>query len=202
MRVPPDQSTTLGRAARPAPRRDPWLRSERVTLVSRVPNRKVWTRLRASVTAWRKCRNSRVYSLIEPEMSSSATTAAARSSAPQILEIDQRAAAPCSRAWCGACRCVAGRSGARRRVVHLVERQHQAARSPPWPRRSRRRSSARSPSAAAPRWSDTVRRASISISRTSAAACRQAGEQRLLARAARRLRRLGCGAGACGSIMP
>ena len=47
--------------------------SARVTLVSRVPNRKVCTRLRASVTAWRKCRNSRVYWLIEPEISSSAT---------------------------------------------------------------------------------------------------------------------------------
>src|SRR5262245_49621657 len=72
MRVPPDQSATLALTAASASSGSLAL-SARVTLVSLVPNRKVCTRLRASVTAWRKCRKSRVYWLIEPEMSSSAT---------------------------------------------------------------------------------------------------------------------------------
>src|ERR1700716_3042497 len=59
-------------AAGPALRRG----SARVTLVSLVPNRDTDTRLRASVMAWRKCRNRRVYSLIEPDISSSATIGA------------------------------------------------------------------------------------------------------------------------------
>jgi hypothetical protein len=41
----------------------------RVTLVSRVPNRKQCTRRRFSPSACMKCRNTRVYWLIEPEMS-------------------------------------------------------------------------------------------------------------------------------------
>ena len=72
MRVPPSQSC----AARPhrssassGSRRE----SARVTLVSRVPNRKVETRRRRP-SACKKCRKSREYSLIEPEMSTSATS--------------------------------------------------------------------------------------------------------------------------------
>src|SRR5262245_31917068 len=72
MRVPPDQSATFAPTAASASSGSLALIA-RVTLVSRVPNRNVCTRLRASVTAWRKCRNSRVYWLMEPEMSSSAT---------------------------------------------------------------------------------------------------------------------------------
>jgi len=59
-------------------------RNERVTLVSRVPNRNTETRLRASVMAWRKCRNRRVYSLIDPEISSSATIGAGLSIRPSL----------------------------------------------------------------------------------------------------------------------
>ena len=59
--------------------------SARVTLVSRVPNRKVCTRLRASVTAWRKCRKSRVYWLMEPEISSSATIGGALVRGPRYF---------------------------------------------------------------------------------------------------------------------
>ena len=59
--------------------------SARVTLVSRVPNKKVCTRLRASVTAWRKCRNSRVYWLMEPEISSSATSGGALTRGPRYF---------------------------------------------------------------------------------------------------------------------
>src|SRR4051812_26185142 len=73
--VPPAQSSTedeqLAKASSGSR-----ARSDRVTLVSRVPNRNTETRLRASVTAWRKCRNSRVYSLLEPGISSSATIGA------------------------------------------------------------------------------------------------------------------------------
>src|ERR1700716_137817 len=56
----------------------------RLTLVSLVPNRNTDTRLRASVMAWRKCRNSRVYSLIEPDISSSATIGAGLSMRPSF----------------------------------------------------------------------------------------------------------------------
>ena len=48
-------------------------RSARVTLESRVPNRNVCTRFRASVRSCRKCKKMRLYWLIEPEISSSAT---------------------------------------------------------------------------------------------------------------------------------
>ena len=82
MRVPPAQSSTDGRAARQRLVRDRAARSARVTLVSRVPNRNTETRLRASVMACRKCRNRRVYSLIEPEISSSATIGAGFSIRP------------------------------------------------------------------------------------------------------------------------
>src|SRR6266568_2378227 len=58
-------------------------RNARVTLVRRVPNRNTDTRLRASVMACRKCRNSLVYSLIEPEISSSATIGAGLSIRPR-----------------------------------------------------------------------------------------------------------------------
>ena len=77
---------------RPAPRPGRAGLSARVTLVSRVPNRNVCTRLRASVTAWRKCRNSRVYWLIEPEISSSATIGGCLAARPEIFQVDQRAA--------------------------------------------------------------------------------------------------------------
>src|SRR5204863_2057224 len=72
IRVPPDQSATFAPTAASASSGSLAL-SARVTLVNRVPNRNVWTRLRASVTACRKCRNRRVYWLIEPEISSRAT---------------------------------------------------------------------------------------------------------------------------------
>ena len=91
MRVPPDQSSTLAEQAASASSGSRAL-SARVTLVSRVPNRNECTRLRASVTAWRKCRNSRVYWLIEPEISSSATIGGCLGLRPEIFEIDQRAA--------------------------------------------------------------------------------------------------------------
>src|ERR1700722_1889998 len=72
IRVPPDQSGTLAEQDASASSGSR-ARSARVTLVNRVPNRKVWTRLRASVSACRKCRKIRLYWLIEPEISSSAT---------------------------------------------------------------------------------------------------------------------------------
>src|SRR6202035_2054976 len=81
MRVPPAQSSTVEEQLASA-----WsgsrARSARVTLVSLVPNRNTDTRLRASVMACRKCRNNRVYSLIEPEISSSATIGAGLSIRP------------------------------------------------------------------------------------------------------------------------
>ncbi len=81
MRVPPAQSSTEDeqRASASSGSR---ARNDRVTLVSRVPNRNTDTRLRASVMAWRKCRNRRVYSLIEPEISKSATIGAGLSIRP------------------------------------------------------------------------------------------------------------------------
>src|SRR5262249_48025968 len=84
MRVPPDQSGTLKETAASASSGSLCL-SARVTLVSLVPNRKVCTRLRASVTACRKWRKSRVYWLIEPEMSSSATIGGALVRGPRYL---------------------------------------------------------------------------------------------------------------------
>ena len=72
MRVPPAQSSTVAEQLASASSGSR-ARKPRVTLVSRVPNRNTDTRLRASVMACRKCRNSLVYSLIEPEISSSAT---------------------------------------------------------------------------------------------------------------------------------
>jgi hypothetical protein len=84
MRVPPDQSGTLAATAA-SPSSGSFALSARVTLVRRVPNKKVCTRLRASVTAWRKCRNSRVYWLIEPEISSSATSGGALERGPRYL---------------------------------------------------------------------------------------------------------------------
>src|SRR5712671_6539878 len=83
MRVPPAQSSTvdeqLARASSGSR-----ARSARVTLLSLVPNRNTETRLRASVMACRKCRNSRVYSLIEPDISSSATIGAGLSIRPNL----------------------------------------------------------------------------------------------------------------------
>src|SRR5664279_3988473 len=84
IRVPPDQSTTCAEQAASASSGSRW-RMARVTLVSRVPNRNVVTRLRASVIAWRKCRNSRVYWLIEPEISKSATIGGSFSRGPRYL---------------------------------------------------------------------------------------------------------------------
>ena len=58
---------------------------------------------RASVMACRKCRNSRVYWLIEPEISSSATTGGCFTFGPAVFQVDQRAAPPsCWRGACGA----------------------------------------------------------------------------------------------------
>ena len=91
MRVPPDQSSTLAEHAASASSGS-FSFSARVTLVSRVPNRKVCTRFRASVTACRKCRNSRVYWLIEPEISSSATIGGMLGLRPAVFQVDQRAA--------------------------------------------------------------------------------------------------------------
>ena len=82
IRVPPAQSCTVDEQLASASSGSR-IRKARVTLVSRVPNRNTETRLRASVTAWRKCRNSRVYSLIEPEISSSATIGDGRSMRPR-----------------------------------------------------------------------------------------------------------------------
>ena len=55
MRVPPDQSATFAEQAASASSGSRW-RMARVTFVSRVPNKNVVTRLRASVTACRKCK--------------------------------------------------------------------------------------------------------------------------------------------------
>jgi MoxR-like ATPase len=63
----------------------PTAERELAIVKSRVPNRNTETRLRASVMACRKCRNSRVYSLIEPEISSSATIGAGFSIRPSFL---------------------------------------------------------------------------------------------------------------------
>src|SRR6185437_14450614 len=83
IRVPPAQSSTddeqLAKASSGSR-----ARNARVTLVSRVPNKNTETRLRASVMAWRKCRNSLVYSLIDPEISSSATIGAGLSMRPSL----------------------------------------------------------------------------------------------------------------------
>ena len=77
IRVPPDQSTARAehRASASSGSR---ARIARVTLVRRVPKRKVETR-RVSPRACRKCRKRRVYSFIDPEMSHRATTGGARS---------------------------------------------------------------------------------------------------------------------------
>src|SRR6202021_1388948 len=68
IRAPPPQSSTLSEQLARASSGSR-ARSARVTLVSLVPNRTTETRLRASVMACRKCRNSLVYSLIEPDIS-------------------------------------------------------------------------------------------------------------------------------------
>ena len=81
MRVPPAQSSTDDEQLASASSGSR-ARKLRVTLVRRVPNRNTDTRLRASVMACRKCRNSRVYSLIDPEISSSATIGAGLSIRP------------------------------------------------------------------------------------------------------------------------
>ena len=83
MRVPPAQSSTDDEQLASASSGSR-ARNARVTLVSRVPNRNTETRLRASVMAWRKCRNRRVYSLIDPEISSSATIGAGLSIRPSF----------------------------------------------------------------------------------------------------------------------
>ena len=113
-------------STRPAPRPGSFSLSARVTLVSRVPNRKVCTRLRASVTAWRKCRNSRVYWLIEPEISSSATIGGILVLRPEIFQVDHRAAGLHAGAQ-GAAHVddVAVRMRRQPPRLHLVERQHQ-----------------------------------------------------------------------------
>ena len=116
MRVPPDQSSTCAvqrASASSGSRRC----SERVTLVSRVPNRKVETR-RVCPSACRKCRNSRVYSAIEPEMSQSATTGGALSRGAR----NSRSMIPLQRAAEAAARIDAhaapvGREAARRAAV-------------------------------------------------------------------------------------
>ena len=72
MRVPPSQSFTRAAARASASSGSRWA-SSRVMLVSRVAKTKLWTRRRRSASACRKCRNSREYSAIEPEMSTSAT---------------------------------------------------------------------------------------------------------------------------------
>ena len=58
MRVPPYQSSTV-RPTRSIARSTSWSRSSRVTLVSRVPNRKVWMRSLAFVSVWKKCSRMR-----------------------------------------------------------------------------------------------------------------------------------------------
>ena len=158
MRVPPDQSFTSAEqraSASSGSRR----RSARVTLVRRVPNRKVETR-RVSPSACRKCRNSRVYSAIEPEMSQSATTGgglrdAARNSRSMIAA--QRAAEAAARIDAGAG--AVGREAARRAAVVGHDEPGDLARGP-W--RSRRRSSARNRALCRISAADMVRRASRS----------------------------------------
>src|SRR3984893_3389857 len=81
--VPPAQSSTEDEQLASASSGSRALKL-RVTLVSLVPNRNTDTRLRASVMAWRKCRNRRVYSLIDPEISSSATIGAGLSIRPSF----------------------------------------------------------------------------------------------------------------------
>ena len=115
MRVPPDQSAHARRAGAPAPRRDraPAARASHWSAACRTGT--IVTRLRASVTAWRKCRNSRVYWLIEPEISSSATIGGGLSILPgrDISDRSARRRPSCWRAACGACRCD-GRARSRR----------------------------------------------------------------------------------------
>ena len=103
IRVPPAQSSTDDEQLASASSGSR-ARNARVTLVSRVPNRNTETRLRASVMACRKCRNSRVYSLIEPEISSSATIGAGLSIRPESADIDDLAA---------------GAQGAAQRAAHV-----------------------------------------------------------------------------------
>src|SRR5579862_6071789 len=125
MRVPPDQSGTLAEQADSASSGSR-SRSARVTLVSRVPNRNVLTRFRASVRSCRKCKKMRLYWLIEPEISSSATIGGGlvfgpmkrrsmKSPPPFMLA---RKVRRMSIRWPRGC-------GARRRV-RISERQHQA----------------------------------------------------------------------------
>ena len=149
--MPPDQSATQAEQAASASSGSLAL-SARVTLVRRVPNRNEWTRFRASVTAWRKCRNSRVYSPMEPEMSSSATIGGGRVLArPRYL---RSISAPPAFMLA---RNVRRMSTAARAVGHEPARRapHRAAApcagSPPWRARSRRPTSGRNPCAAAPR---------------------------------------------------
>ena len=73
MRVPPDQSSTAAEHSASASSGS-FMRSCRVTFVSRVPNRKVCTLRRFSDTACMKCRKMREYCPIEPEMSAKTTS--------------------------------------------------------------------------------------------------------------------------------
>ena len=145
--MPPDQSCTASEQPASASSAS-FRRSCRVTLVSRVPKTKVCT-LRRSESAWRKCSISREYWLIEPEMSQSATiggciSARARKAgtmmSPPTFSECAHGAARIDAAVRGASS--AGASAAGRRA-------ERAPRAPASPRRSRRRSSARNPCAAA-----------------------------------------------------
>ena len=124
--MPPDQSSTLAEHAASASSGS-FSFSARVTLVSRVPNRKVCTRFRASVTAWRKCRNSRVYWLIEPEISSSATTGGCFTFGPRYFRsISAPPAFMLARKRAAQIDAVAVRMRREPPRLHLVEAQHHA----------------------------------------------------------------------------
>ena len=182
MRVPPDQSWTVSEQAASASSGS-FMRSCRVTLVSRVPNRKEWTRRCFSPSACMKCRKMRVYSLIEPEMSQS-TTIGGRTSAPAAVAEQDHV-----RRRCGGWRERPARIDlARRRRGDeparrdAVDRQAQSPRSGASPRRSRRRSSARSRGAGAAR--GRRRRAARRVS-TSFPGGRGGSRRRRMASAAR-----------------
>ena len=166
MRVPPDQSSTLAEQAASASSGSLLLAARASHWSAACRTGRSCTRLRASVTACRKCRNSRVYWLIEPEISSSATIGgclrlAARDisgrSARRRAFMLARKVRRMSMRWPWRMRREAPR-------LHLVERQHQLRDRVLGLRRSRPRSSARSPSSPAPRGRTPCSRASISIS--------------------------------------
>ena len=123
MRVPPDQSFTASEQPASASSGS-FMRSCRVTLVSRVPKTKLCT-FRRSDSACRKCSISREYCVIEPEMSQMPTIGGRISARARKAGHDDVAADPQRlRAGCGAGRCgrarrasAGGSSGDRREAT-------------------------------------------------------------------------------------